>query len=362
MCGLCNTAGALDRERSDVFAERLVGSMNAAAVGMMLSVGHRTGLFDAMAGAGGLTSVELARRAGLQERYVREWLGAMVTGDVVSYDPEGQRYELPAEHAAYLTRAAGGDNIAAGMQWVSVLGGVESEVVRCFRDGGGVPYERFARFHDVMADESAGTVVGALEAHILPLVPGLIERLESGIEVLDIGCGKGRAMAALARRFPRSRFVGLDLCHEAIEKGREEIASAGLTNIQLRTEDVAFMEFEGRFDLVTAFDAIHDQRDPASVLANVRRSLRPGGVFLMQDIAGSSDVEKNIGGPVAPFIYTISCMHCMTVSLAQGGAGLGAAWGEELAQRMLGEAGFGSVETRTLEHDFMNTYYVCRPG
>ena len=123
-------------------------------------------------------------------------------------------------------------------------------------------------------------------------------------------------------------------------------------------KDVAAINDPGRYDLITAFDAIHDQADPARVLSTIRSALAPDGIFLMQDIAGSSHVELNLERPLAPFIYTISCMHCMSVSLAQGGAGLGAAWGEELALAMLQDAGF-EVSLHNLEHDCMNTYFVC---
>ena len=240
-----------------------------------------------------------------------------------------------------------------------MLGGVEDEVVRCFREGGGVPYASYPRFHEVMAEESDQTVAAALLEHILPLAPGLIERLESGIDALDVGCGRGHAVLALAARFPRSRFVGVDLSEEAIAHARALAEKQGLTNASFEARDLTGFAPERTFDLVTAFDAIHDQKDPASVLAGVARAVAPGGLFLMQDIAGSSDVSKNIGGPLSTFIYTISCMHCMTVSLAQGGVGLGAAWGEELAESMLRDAGFREVTVNRLEHDVMNAFFIA---
>lgn len=351
---------ALDEARLEAFTQRMVGLLNDAGVALMTSIGHRTGLFDVLAQMSPATSQQIAGAAGLNERYVREWLGAMATGGIVECNPLDDTYRLPAEHAARLTRAAAPNNLAATTQWVAVLGSVESRIVECFARGGGVPYADYPRFHDVMAEESAQTTVAALLEHILPLADGLIERLEQGIDVLDIGCGKGRALARLAERFPRSRFTGYDLCPDAIAAGRAEAQARGVTNLRLETRDVAALEDAACFDLVTAFDAIHDQRDPATVLRNIRRALRPEGVFLMQDIAGSSHVHKNIGGTLAPFVYTVSCLHCMSVSLAQGGAGLGAAWGEELAVEMLNEAGFGAVRKSRLEHDILNTYYVAR--
>src|SRR5690606_8396720 len=124
--------------------------------------------------------------------------------------------------------------------------------------------------------------------------------------------------------------------------------------------DAAKITDTGMYDFIATFDAIHDQAAPDKVLANIRRALKQNGVYLMQDIRSSSNVEQNMDNPLAPFIYTVSCVHCMSVSLAQGGMGLGAAWGEELALQMLSEAGFNSVDVRYLEHDAMNSYYIAR--
>ena len=364
---MCNTHGALAQieprpemsAAEEEFSGRMLTMANHATLALMISIGHRTGLFEAMKRAGPATSAELAREAGLDERYVREWLGAMASGRLVALDRETRRYRLPLPHGAFLGRDASQGNMAAMFQFVAVLGGVESRIVDCFRTGGGVPYEAYDRFHEVMAEESAQTVVAALEEAILPLVPGLVDRLAEGIDVVDIGCGSGRAINHLAALYPASRFAGYDLSPEAVATAREQAARLGLQNVRFERRDVALIG-EERFDLVFTFDAVHDQAQPATVLANIRRILKPGGVYLMQDIDAASDVADNLDHPLAPFVYTISTMHCMTVSLARGGAGLGAAWGEQLALAMLKEAGFGPVETHRLQHDPMNIYYVCR--
>lgn len=358
------TAPALDEGRSDAFAERMLDALNAGALAVMVSIGHRTGLFDALAAAGPSTSPELAAAAGLQERYVREWLGAMVTGRVVELDPATGRHRLPAEHARWLTRAASPENLAVTAQYIPLLGAVEDAVIRCFHEGGGVPYEAFPRFHEVMAEDSDQTVVAALEEWILPLVDGLAGRLEQGIDVLDLGCGRGHALLALAARFPRSRFTGADLSPEALGHARAEATARGLGNVRFEQRDLGAFDREaapGAHDLVTTFDAVHDQGDPAALLAGIRRTLRPDGVFLMQDIGASSHVHGNMAHPLGPLLYTISTMHCMTVSLAQDGAGLGTMWGDELAREMLAAAGFGEVAMHALPHDPVNAYYVVRP-
>lgn len=350
-----------DMARAQAFAGTLLDTLNRGALCLMISIGHRTGLFDAMSGAAPLTSAELATRAGLNERYVREWLGAMVTGGVVAFDPETRRYALPTEHAASLTRAAGADNVAVFAQYIGVLGGVEDDIIDCFRNGGGVPYERFPRFHEVMAEDSGQSVLSSLESHILPLVPGLSGRLARGIRVLDVGCGRGRILHRLAGLYPASRFVGIDLSAEAIAWARARAAEAGVDNVEFIVADLSDFdrsaEPEG-FDLVTTFDAIHDQARPMNVLKGIHRALRPDGVYLMQDISGTGHVHRDTEHPIGTLLYTISCMHCMTVSLAQDGEGLGAMWGEEKTREYLARAGFGQVAKHRLDHDIQNNWYV----
>ncbi len=350
----------IDQAKSEAFGEKMVGVLNNAAIALMTSVGHRTGLFDQMADLPPSTSAQLAEKTGLNERYVREWLGAMVTGGLVEHDPRTHTFALPREHAAWLTRAAGSDNVASTTQWVAVMASVEDHITECFKNGGGAQYCQYNRFHEVMAEESGQTVVAALLEHILPLDPGLPDRLKQGIDVLDVGCGAGRAINLLAATFPASRFTGFDLCPDAIEAAQGEAKCRGNKNIRFESKDVSKLNGARKFDLITAFDAIHDQADPKGVLRGINQALRDDGLFLMQDIAASSHLHKNMDHLLGPFLYTISTMHCMSVSLAQGGAGLGTVWGEELAQDMLAEAGFCHVEVKRLPHDIINSYYLAR--
>jgi 2-polyprenyl-3-methyl-5-hydroxy-6-metoxy-1,4-benzoquinol methylase len=352
-------AQANEQTKAEAFAARMLDCINGAALALMTSIGHRTGLFDVLATLPPSSSDEIAEASALNERYVREWLGAMVTGRVVEYDPATGLYELPAEHAAFLTRAAAPNNLAVTTQFVSLLGVVEDEIVRCFREGGGVPYSAYPRFHAVMAEESDQTVGAALFDSILPLAPRALDSLRAGVEVLDVGCGSGRTLIAMAGAFPASRFTGYDLSDEAVARARAEAGRRGLSNIRFEVRDAVHIDEFSRYELVTAFDAIHDQAHPRKVLKAIADALNPGGTFLMQDIRTSSHVHKNLDHPVGTFLYTISCMHCMTVSLACGGEGLGAAWGEEQALRLLSDAGFAEVEVKQLPHDFMNSYFIA---
>jgi ubiquinone/menaquinone biosynthesis C-methylase UbiE len=353
----------LDPEKSEAFAARLLRAVNDGALCLMVAVGHRVGLFDAMRELPPATSDEIARHIRLNERYVREWLGAMVTGRVVDVDPESSRYSLPPEHAAFLTRAAGADNIAVFTQYISLLGSVEDDIVECFKNGGGVPYAKFPRFHAVMAEDSGQSVLSSLDSHIVPLVPGLADQLGKGIKMLDVGCGRGRIMNRLAEIYPKSRFTGIDLSSEAVLVAWQEAAEKKLRNVEFIVSDLSHFDEKAEheaFDLVTTFDAIHDQAKPLNVLKGIYRALKSDGIYLMQDIKGSSQVNKNIDHPLGTFLYTVSCMHCMTVSLAQGGEGLGAMWGEEKTREYLTRAGFRSIEKHELAHDIQNNWYVVR--
>lgn len=346
---------------AEEFAAHLLSVLNSGALTLMVSIGHRSGLFDVMARLPPSTSAEIAAAAGLNERYVREWLGAMVTGGVVEVDAASRLYRLPPAHAASLTRAAGSANMGAFAQYIPVLSAVEDDVLECFRRGGGVPYEKFPRFHAVMAEDSAQSVLSSLESHVLPLVPALEARLRDGIRVLDLGCGSGRVLNRLAALFPSSRFAGLDLSPEAVEAARAEAIAAGLTNVTFEVRDLKDFDEtapEDAYEWITTFDAVHDHPKPLSLLRGIHRALTDHGVYLMQDIKASSFVRHNIGHPLGPLLYTISTMHCMTVSLAQGGEGLGAMWGEEKTREYLEQAGFTSVVKHELPHDLQNNWYV----
>ncbi|NIP31058.1 MAG: methyltransferase domain-containing protein [Candidatus Dadabacteria bacterium] len=359
MCCNCNLV-SIDQTKSDNFVEKMMTMLNHGALNLMCSIGYRTGLFDTMAELKPSKSLEIAKSANLDERYVREWLKAMFTGGIINYYPDDDTYHLPREHAAWLTRAASPNNIAVTTQWLSVLGHVEDQIVDCFKSGGGVPYEEFNRFNEVMADESNQTVVTPLVKDLLPLVPGIVEKLEKGINVMDLGCGSGKAVLEMAKNFPNSTFVGYDFLENVVEKANKVASELGLTNVEFKQVDAAKLDENKKYDLITTFDSIHDQADPDRVLSNIYRALKDDGTYFMQDIAGSSHVNNNLDHPLAPFLYTTSTMHCMTVSLAQGGKGLGTMWGKELACDMLAKAGFSQVEVKELEHDVINYYYIIQ--
>ena len=324
----------------------------------MIDIGDRTGLLTAAAGEPA-TSEVIAGRAGLTERYVREWLGAMVTGGIVDYDPAAKTYSLPPERAACLTD--GPMNLAPMARIGTHLGKHVHQVARAFREGGGVPYAEYRpEFTDVMDGMSRVAFDSWLVDAYLPFAPGLAERLAAGARVADVACGTGHALVVLARAFPASTFVGYDLDEGAIARARAEAGGAGLTNVRFVVCDAARLEVDEPFDAVFVFDAVHDQVDPDTVLARIADALVPGGWFVMKEPHAADALEDNLANPMAPILYSVSTLHCMTVSLAHGGAGIGTMFGEQLARRMLDAAGFVDVAVHPAPGDPANALYVSR--
>jgi len=352
----------LDPVRVEAFEGNLVDMLNGASTVLMLSVGHRTGLLGVLADGRERTVDDLAADAACDRRYVQEWLGAMTVADIVEHDPHQQTYRLPLEHAELLAGPDGTANLAVFAQYIPLLGSVEDDIVDCFRTGGGVPYDRYPRFQEIMEQDSGQTVLPALVDHILPLAPGLVDRLQDGIHAIDVGCGRGRALRLLAETFPASTFVGYDLSPDAIAHANEQ--ARHLDNVTFEVADATTLSDHvapRTVDLALTFDAVHDQARPDLVLQAIHRSLRPDGTYLAQDIDATSTHHGDREHPLGPLLYAVSCLHCMTVSLARDGAGLGAMWGRERATQHFLDAGFATVEVHTLDHDPQNAYYVCTP-
>jgi len=348
-----------DRAKAKAFTQLMVRHLEGAAVTVMLEIGRRVGLFETMAKMGPATSAVIAERAGLDERYVREWLAAMACGGIVEYAAAERTFRLPREHASALTGSST-RNLTSMVEMFPLMNRVVPDVADAFRTGAGVPYSAYQPdFTGLMDRRSRPRFDELLLSAYLGKPEGVVARLEAGIRVADVGCGSGHGVALMARRFPKSTFVGYDISEEGIAEGRA--AAYGLDNASFVVQDVAKLEAPAPFDLVTAFDAIHDQADPAGVLQRIRQALAPGGIFLMVDVYASTELADNIGAPMAPYLYTMSTMHCMSVSLAAGGPGLGTAWGHQLATRMLREAGFSEVQLFE-RIDPANSLYVARSG
>lgn len=350
----------MDKERAKAFMGTMVELLNGGSLAMMCSIGHRTGLFDTMADLPPSTSPQIAEASGLNERYVREWLAAMAAGNIVHFDAVNETFHLPEEHKTLLTRAGGPLNIANTLQYISLMGQVEDDVVEAFSTGAGVPYSRYPAFQALMAEQSATRFDAALINEMIPNIPGAVDALTSGADLADVGCGHGHALLLMAAEFQNSTFTGFDFSADAVRIANAAAQDESLTNVTFVERDAAELDEQEKFDIVTTFDAIHDQAHPKTVLANIFDALKPGGRYLCVEPKAESKLADNLEDPIAPYVYTISTMHCMSVSIAGGGEGLGTAWGTDLIKTYMTNAGFVDIETHEVKADRTNTHFVAR--
>jgi 2-polyprenyl-3-methyl-5-hydroxy-6-metoxy-1,4-benzoquinol methylase len=343
----------------DVYASRIGRALKGGFVALMISVGHRTRLFDTMAELPPATSAGIASAAGLSERYVREWLGAMTTARIVQYDLRTGTYFLPIEYAAVLSRAAGSSSMAPAAQMFSMLASVEDLVVASFIGGGGVSSEAYGPLETLLEEEKRQLIDDDYVEAMLDLMPGMDLRLAAGARVLDAGCGEGTVLTILARKFPRSAFCGYDLSHEAINRANERVDEAGLANIDFAVGDIASLDECRAYDLILALDTVHRQAFPRLVLRNLANALRRDGVFLMREVAASTHLPRNMENAFAPMLYALSVMHAVPMTLSQEGEALGRMWGEERARQMLTEAGFAKLRVEGIASDPLRYYCVA---
>ncbi len=357
---MTETTTTFDPARAEAFGGHLMTVLSGGLLSMMIDIGHRTGLFAAAAASGWVSCEELSERTGLTPRYVREWLGAVTTGGVMDYDADSGTYRLPPEHAVLLVPPAGLGPLAVT---TTVLAKHVDQVVRAFRDGGGVPYAAFApEFTDTWDEVGRGHFDTKLLDGYLPLAPGLAATLAAGARVADMACGTGHVLVLLARAFPASTFTGYDLDEHAIARARAEAAGAGLANVTFEVADVARLTVPAPCDVVFVFDALHDQVDPDAMLARIHEALGPGGLLFMREPRAADTLAGNLGNPLAPILYSVSTLHCLTVSLAHGGAGIGTVFGEQRARQMLASAGFTDLQVHPApEHPF-GAVYLARKG
>jgi SAM-dependent methyltransferase len=352
------------------FAEKMTDILNYSALNLAMAVGYQTGLFDVMDTFDTPRTLEaIADKATLNPRYIKEWLGVMVAGQIVELSrgaDEKNRYYLPKQHGDLLARRAGNSNLGVYTQEIPLLAACAMQaVVEGFSTGDGVAYEHYPKFQMFMSQLADAKHRQVLVDKFLPSVDGgrVIERLKSGIRVCDLGCAEGVALMLMAEAFPQSRFTGIDVSREAIDAGRSQAARQRLANLDFVTMDAALLkdnaDLKDSFDYVTAFDAVHDQTRPLEVLEGVHYSLAPGGVFSMVDIAARSNLADNLDHPMGPFLYTVSLMHCMPVGLVDGGSGLGMMWGREKAVEMLKTAGFKNVQVHEIPEDPFNLHFLC---
>ena len=331
-------------------------------VSLMIHLGDRLGLYRAMADQGPLTSDQVAGAAGLNERFVREWLLGQAAAHLLTRHDDGT-FELTPEGRAVLVDEEGSLSFSAG----AFRGGVEHEVIdglaESFRTGMGLTYqEQGARAAAGLARMTAPWSRIALIPTILPALEGVEGKLRTGGSVVDVGCGSGVTIATIAEAFPAARCVGYDPSAIAIEQARELVAARGVANVELVVAGGEDLPPEPTFDLVLTFDCLHDMPHPDRTMAAVRHAISDDGTWLIKDIRSSGSFEKDRRNPMQALMYGFSVAGCLQSAMsAEGAMGLGTVglYPAKL-EKMVGEAGF----TRFAVHDFedaANLYYEVRP-
>jgi SAM-dependent methyltransferase len=357
---MARSATQLDLEKAKGVAQSIVGDIASVVHGALCYIGDRVGLFKAMAGAGPLTVDQLAAKTGLSARYLREWLGAMAAARYVEYDASAKTYLLTPEYAAALADDDSPFFIGSYFQMAQAAVSVAPKVAEAFRTGKGVTQAEYPQsFFEAAERNSRTRYQHKLLRKWIPAMPHVVEVLQAGGLAADVGCGGGRAAIMIAQAFPKAHVVGFDIHAESIQRARRNAEAAGVA------ERVTFEIVNGTslpergFDFISTFDVVHDAVDPVALMSAIRRALKPGGTYLVQEVNVSGDVAENIR-PMGKMIYSVSTLYCMTTSLAHGGAGIGAAMGEPKARELASAAGFSQFTRLPIKDEFA-VLYELRP-
>ncbi len=349
----------MNEKKVEELAFRVVGDMGGAFVMALGYIGDRLGLFKAMAGAGPLSSAELAAKTKLNERYVREWLRAMVAAEYVNFDTGSNKYVMTEEQAFVLANEDSPMFVGGGFHFTTPSIRNVPKILDAFRNGGGIPYSEIGdEIPEAIERFFRPGYLHFLAQQWLPAVPGLKAKLEKGAIVGDVGCGCGQSTVAMAKAFPKSRVLGVDYHGPSIERARKLAAAQGLTNVeflQARAEDIPK---DRKYDLICSFDCIHDMVDPRGTLKSIREALAPEGVYVWSEPNASANAHEN-RNPLGRTFHAISPLHCMTVSLAYNGEGLGTVIGEQGAHALAEEAGFHHFERLPIQNPF-NQFFALR--
>ncbi|MFW6094273.1 MAG: methyltransferase domain-containing protein [Pseudomonadota bacterium] len=346
---MAQNQAAIDDDKLHEFVQQVFTDVAAAAGGAMVSLGHKLGLYQALADEGGGTSEAIARRAGCAERYVREWLNSQVAAGYVSFDPETARYSLSPEQAMVLANPESPVFLPMAFEVPATLWLDEDKAIDAFRSGRGVPW---GEHHERLFCGTASFFRNGYQANLvsewLPALDGMVERLERGARVADVGCGFGYSTTLMAQAFPNSTFHGFDNHAPSIEAARDLARREGLEDRVTFTEATAkSIPQEQPFDLVCFFDCLHDMGDPLGAARHARESLAPDGRVMLVEPRAGDQLEENVG-PVGRMYYSASTVLCCAHSLSEEvGTALGAQAGEARLGEVFREAGFSDFRRAT---------------
>lgn len=349
----------IDLAKLQDFAEQVATDSSAAAIGSLVVLGDRLGLYRAMAGAGPLTPTELAETTGLRERYVSEWLSAQAASGYVDYDIEAHTFSMSPEQVAVFVDESSPAFMTGGFQAVAAMYLGEPKIAEAFRCGHGVGWGEHAECLFCGTERAFG---GQYRAYLteawIPALDGVQEKLQRGGTVADIGCGHGVSTVLMAQAFPNSEFVGFDNHQDSIQRARDLAAQEGLNNVRFELADAK--TFPGsNYDLITMCDCLHDFGDPIGAARRVREALANDGTLMVVEPLAGDHLRDNLH-PLGRYFYSASTMFCVPASLSQEvAAGLGAQAGEARLSQVLAEAGF--TRSRRASETMMNMVLEARP-
>jgi SAM-dependent methyltransferase len=342
------SATNIDEAKLEAFMGQAVTDMGAIISAPLMVIGEKLGLYKAMAGAGPLTSLQVAERSGAAERSVREWLRNQAAGGYITYDPESDRYTLPDEHALALADEESPFYILGVYDSIASLYADEDRILEAFRTGGGMGWHEHDHrlFRGTERFFRPGYKAN-LVAEWIPALEGVQQKLERGAKVADVGCGHGASTIIMAEAFPNSEFFGFDYHQASIERAREAASDAGVGD-RISFEVASAKDYPGSdYDLVCVFDCLHDMGDPVGASAHVLETLASDGTWMIVEPFANDKVEQNLN-PVGRVFYGASTVICTPASLAQEvGLALGAQAGEARLAEVLKEGGFTRVRRAT---------------
>ena len=346
----------LDWKKAKDFLFQVSGDIGAAMFGALNYMGDRLGIFKALAEAGSVTCEELATKTGLNERYMREWLSAMSAATYIDFDPATKKYSITPEHALVLAKEESPFFMGGFLEMILPNVSVTPKVMEAFKNGGGVKQSEYSpETWEAMERSSANIYRHSFVRKWLPTLPDVVAKLTEGGSYLDVGCGSGRAALSVANAFPKAKVAGFDAFQGSVDRAIANAKATGVADrVTFKAQDCTKLP-KAEFDFITTFDVVHDSVDPVGLMRSIREALKPGGTFLMVEVNTSSKLEDNIN-PMGRMMYSISTLYCMTVSLAHGGAGIGACMGQEKARELAKAAGFTTFNHLPIDDAFSILY------
>ena len=347
------------------FESHLGDIASLACVAHGVGLGSNLGLFDTIVKLDKPATCEtIATAAGYRERYVREWLGLMVTGKIIDYDVTDKTYYISEHKKPFLTEAGKERNAAVFFSGIDIATNASRDIEACFKPDGprGLPYSRYVGFHDWRTARVKAKFQWHVIEEALKLAPGLVQTLERGARVCDAGCSTGHQLRTMAQHYPKSSFVGFDIDDDAVNVAAVSSKTLGLSNILFTVEDGCNMpaDWSNTYDALFVWDVVHDVPHSAKFLREIIRVLKPGGLFFMMDINVHTNLGDNMSNMHTAVYYGMSFYHCMPVSLYhESGEGLGAAWGVEKQRQYLEDAGFVKIQQINRTKDDGSSYFIA---